>query len=1790
MKHFYLYATAIVVAIMGLYGCSTPTITEADATKWIAAYSPETIAPGSKIRIEITDSLRKKIFTSVPLKKAIRFSPSIHGEWRDTGRFLEFIPTEGSMKQGREYECIVNIGKLAQCDSIGAFAFSFFVEEHTANLQIDRIRIDPNDADFVVVEGLLLLSHEADITTIEKALSIKFIPEAKVEVRQQTQNYCEYNFTISNIKRQTHTRSAQLIFKANEIGFGKEISANFAIEGRNFRVMWTEMHNSSYNPFVEIQFSSPLSSEQDLEGLITLEQTEITNIYTTGNSRTNVRVYFKHNGLANLDLHISELIKCADGSKLSSEYHEHYEPEEIPSAVEVPLSGTILPDGNNLTLPFRAVNLAAVDVRVVKIYADNVLMFLQDNELNGNYDLRRSGQLIYKKTVRLDDDESLDLHQWQNFSINLKGLFRQERGAIYNISVTFRDEYSLMNHIGSSRDLQIPIQDGVHPSEVSNYYYYGNNNYNLLASNLGLIVKGNDSNHLWCAVSDIMTTSPLAGIKVTAYDYQLREVGKGYTSEQGFVDFDVRNEPFVVVATNGISTSYLKVTDGRAKSLSTFNVSGKQNNEGIKGFIYGERGVWRPGDTVYLSMMVEDKQRMLPTHHPVTMELYTPQGNMYKSLTNNKGVNGLYVFEIPITEDAPTGKWNAIFNVGGKIFSKDVRIETIKPNRLKININTPDIIHSGKMENIAIQANWLAGSPAAGLDADLSMVIYSNPTPFDEFKQYAFANPLVSFNATQIDLFKAKLDSVGYISKPTPIKSLANEAAGVMQANIICKVKEFGGDMSITSRSVRLSPFNSYVGINLGTNEYETDCDLSFPIITTDAEGNPISNRKLEYKIYRLNWSWWWECSARDLSRYVQGTSAEVVATGEITTTNTGASIPFRIDYPSWGRYLIFVSDRESGHSTGGVVNIDWPSWRGRSNKNNSTASSIMSFALDKKSYKVGEYATIYLPQSAGGKVLLSIENGSRVISRRWVNTSAEQESAHKIRVNKDMAPNFYIHATLLQPHAQTVNDLPIRMYGVEGAEVIDASSKLHPEVDSPDEIRPQQEFTIKISERDGKPMSYTLAIVDEGLLDVTSFVTPDPWRAMNQREALGIKTWDVYDDVVGAYAGKFTSVLSIGGDLALRRAAGKEKRFNPVVKFIGPFTLTKGVKSHKITLPMYIGSVRVMVVAGHNGSYGHTEKNIKVSAPLMIQATLPRMLACGDKISMPINIFAEEALGCVDVNIKAEGTINIIGTPTKQLYIDNKTEHMINFDLECDKHQSGKAKIIVSASSERYKASDTIYIDVRNPLPPIITSDKQVVNAGNKTSIKWQPFSRGEAKLGISTMPSIDFSGAFAFVENYSHYCTEQLSSRAMYMLYAQQSLPDAERVKAQQMLPEILRNICSRQLNRGGFAYWPGDTSPNAWATSMAGEVLVEARRQGYSINPQAIERWKDYQKSQLRSNASETSLQQAYRLYTLALSGEIEIAAMNRLRESDNLSYQTAMRLAAAYAIAGRNDIARKVIERYDTSESVNSGYVTFASPLRDKAMILETRILVDDVDYALKLAYEIANEFSVKRCSTQEVAFVSAAMFRLSERIGAKINNIKIKQDGEIPKTLNGLQGVNIYDIQPENGEVQVENNSDNDVYLTLTTKHNPSADESVSASSSGIALNIEYTDLKGNPMDISNLKQGTEFYANITIAKGVDSFDSESMALTYQIPSGWEIWNERLVHWEDNDQCRHIDIRDDRINYYFTLNKAKSKKIQVRLRAAYVGEYLLPQAIVEDMYDMDCRANNASVRIRVINNE
>lgn len=1788
---------------------------------YIEAFSAGTIKAGDSIIIEFKHGI---ISEDAQPKDMMRFTPKIKGEerWDATAGRLEFIPEKGQLKAGNIYTCITKLGKVV--DKAKDFVFTFKVAERAAELAIVETRISTEDPNTAIARGTLTLSEAvADGVVTEDLFKTSTSWTTPVSLNRSGDD--TFEFEITGLRRsEAGTAAVKLYFDAAAIGFGDKISTSFTIPGRKqFKLLSADRVNAS-EPYVIVRFSEPLDEGQSLEGLIYLEEVETTRIEKDG---TCAKLFYDDSRVSTLTLKVERSIKSFGGSALGVEYNQTFRQEAIPPAVELLIDDGILPDGNNLKMPFKAVNLCAVDVNIIKIYRSNVLSFYQENSIGGTSELRRYGRLVKKYTTRLDGDASKNLHQWQNFTIDLSGLFRQEKGAIYRIKLTFKQEYSLYSKDEGPKALPPAT---ISPKELSKWdeaygWYYSWDDYhtdewnwsdrdnpekpsyyqddskfpelNLTASNIGIIVKSADETRLWVTVADIVSSQPMDGVKVTAYNYQLQKVGEGFSGENGFADFSVNGKPFIIQAEKGNAVTHLKIRGGgHEKSLSRFDVGGKKIMKGLKGYVYGERGVWRPGDTLHLTLVVEDKLRTLPASHPATMELYTPEGQLFDSKTLRGGKDGFYAFEAVTRPDSPTGTWSAIFSVGGAEFKKAVPIETIKPNRLKINLSTgSETLVSGQQASIGISSHWLTGPVAADLDGTLEVVLHNTTLPFPEYRSYSFSNPLKTYSLQTLSQISFRLDSLGQASVQENMPE-AKDAPGMLKADLICKIAEPGGNNSVVANTVRFSPYTHYVGIDIQEEDYETDKEIAFKVVSVDADGVSSAGRTLGYEIYRLSWNWWWECSANDLDRYVNGKTAQLETSGTITSTASFTTIPFKLEYPDYGKFLLLVTDKESGHTTGGTFFVDWPLWRGHSDKSDPEALSMLSFTTDKHSYEVGETATVYLPVSEGGHALVSFENASGVISRTWVATSGKQETAWKFKVTDKMAPNFYLHITLLQPHRQTVNDLPIRMYGVQNLTVNNPASHLTPVITCPDVVRPQTPFNIRVREEKGRTMTYTLAIVDEGLLDLTAFRTPNPWPTMNEREALGVRTWDMYDDIIGAYAGKFTNVLSIGGDMALR-GSKKENRFRPVVQFLGPFTLSGGTATHKINLPMYVGSVRVMVVAGHARAYGNADKSVIVRSPLMLLTTLPRRLAPGETVQMPVNVFAMED-GVKDVNIQVEvqGPVQLEGSSSQTLHFSENSDKLISFALKTDASKQGPATITVRARSGSFNASETVHIEVVNPNPPKSTSYSKLLGPGEKADFSWKGYQPGEeesALLEISSFPSIDFADAFEVVKYYRHLCTEQLSSQAFFLLYARNLLNPADKAKAEEILPAILDHLKSRQRPDGGFCYWPESNYSQPWATSMAGEVLMEAKRQGFPVQQRSIDAWAAFQKKSVkdyrhRETYNLNDLEQAYRLYTLALAKAPDFGAMNRLKESSSLSLQARWRLAQAYAIAGKKETASQLTDASVLSIAAPSSGLgnTWWSATRDKAMIVESLVETGNVGKALELAGEIAGGFSPTHASTQEIAWVSKAMAMLAKAVGKSLTDVRYYQREDEVFAVAGSGALVQQNLDFAVGAAHVENQSNSTIYTHLTIRERIAAGEKVTPAASGVKVSVNYQTLSRERLDVSSLKQGTEFRADITVAELTGTTASASMALSFSAPSGWEIWNDRLFGGTGDDQCEYRDIRDDGVRWYFSLGAGEIKHFTIRLQAAYEGTFNLPEIICEDMYNPEYKSNTANATVRV----
>ena len=1863
----------LLTVIAGFSSCKSnqkDIIPSAEYAPYVNAYTGGVISQNSTIRIELTQDQPMVDLNQELKDNPFSFSPSLKGKtYWVSNNTIEFVPEEGALKPGAFYEGTFHLGDFVDVDKkLEEFNFSFRVQERNFSIHTDPITVTATQPDQVTVTGEIRFSDVVKKEEVEKMLTAGSEKNKSYPIEiTQTDHPTRYAFSISQITREAEDYQLEITAKGNPAGIDRTQNESILIPAKNsFRFLSAVRIDQPENG-IEIIFSDPVSNTQDLKGLIDVPEVS-SSIFQIKENK--VFVYFEAGKQNKLTLNIHEGIRNSQDKPLGTSHSISFSELNLKPQVEMATSAAILPDSKSLIIPFRAVNLYAVDLSVIRIFENNVLMFMQNNSLSSANELRRSGRLVYKKTLWLAKDSSKDVHRWEDYSIDLAGLIHQEPGAIYRVILSFRQEYSAYP-CGGSENKEMQFADNKSSDNLTKvsgetlseddeavwdtpetYYYYNGSvpmdwsqyrwterdnpchpSYymnsdriaacNILASNLGMIVKRNSLNKLWIAVNNILDTKPVAKAQVTIYNFQLQPIGKGETNGEGLVEITPKGVPFIAVAEADKQKAYVRVVDGEEQSVSRFDVGGKDIQKGLKGFIYGERGVWRPGDTLHISFMLEDREKRIPDKHPVALEIYNPRGQFYTKMISTQGTNGFYTFDVPTQADDPTGLWNAYVKVGGTAFHKSLRIETIKPNRLKITLALPTILQASSKDVYApLTSSWLTGATASRLKAKVEMSLSKVNTQFKNYGQYLFNNPATDFTTVRADVFNGVLDAEGRAGVNIQLP-VATGAPGMLNATLTTRVFEPGGDASIYSQTVPFSPFTSYVGINLNQPKgkyIETDKDHVFDIVTVNDQGQPVNRSNLEYKIYRISWSWWWENGEESFGTYINNSSITPVASGNLQTTGGKASFKFRINYPDWGRYLVYVKDRESGHATGGTVYIDWPDWRGRSNKTDPSGIKMLAFSLDKDSYEIGETATAIIPAAAGGRALVSLENGSTVLQQQWLEVSDQGDTKLTFKITPEMAPNVYLHISLLQPHAQTVNDLPVRMYGIAPVFVTNRQTILQPQIKMPEVLRPETDFNVTVSEKSGKPMTYTLAIVDDGLLDLTNFKTPDPWNEFYAREALGIRTWDMYDDVLGASGGRYSSLFSTGGDASLKPADAKANRFKPVVKFIGPFYLAKGKQqTHTLKLPMYVGSVRAMVVAGQDGAYGNAEKTAFVRTPLMLLSTLPRVLSTQEEITVPVNVFAmENQVKNVTASLEASGAgVQITGNRQQSLTFDQPGDQLAYFTLKTGS-KTGKATIHLTASGNGQQTKETIEIEVRNPNPVVTLRNSQWIEAGQEAELSYtlagSSSANNQVQLEVSRIPSVDISRRFDFLYNYQHHCTEQLTSKALPLLFVSQfkAVDEQEAEKIKTNVQEAIRQIYARQLPNGGFVYWPGNAVADEWITSYTGMFLTLAQEKGYAVHPNVLNKWKRFQRAaaqnwRMPQEASnwqiwQSELQQAFRLYTLALAGAPEYGAMNRMKEQPGLSIQAKWRLAAAYALTGKMKPAGELVYNAETTViPYSSMNLIYGSSDRDEAMILETLILMKRDRDALQQAKKVSQNLAQENWfSTQSTAFALMAMGRLAEQLSGTLD-FTWSWNGKQQPAVKSAKAVFEKEIatSPKSGTVSVKNKGKGALSVDLITR-TQLLNDTLPAIADNIRLDVKYTDMAGSPISVEDIRQGTDFMSAVTLSNISGTSDYSNLALTHIIPSGWEIYNERMIVPEVSSSSTneanvpessagkytYKDIRDDRVLTYFDLRRGESKTFTVRLQATYAGNFILPAIQCEAMYDAAVQARTKAGRTTV----
>lgn len=1800
---------------------------DAGFVKYISAYTSGAVSVESAIEVRLANPFEKEITVGAELSNNLfSFEPSLKGKtvWLDKST-IQFVPA-APMEGGAFYKARFKLAEVTKTgQGFEVFPFSFSTIKQSFGVTSEGLKTYPgNDFSLMFFKGYVVTADVIASEELEKVVSVEYNSRSMDLKWVHESEGLRHYFTIDSLKRdEKDAGKLKISWNGKSIGVDNKGSEDFMMPSLNdFRVMEAGV---AHDPqlCVEVTFSDPLNKMQNLEGLVTIEDYPDVRFSVDGNR---LKIWPGQEITGQRKVSVRRGVENALGYPLKEDQDFYLVFENMKPEVRLIGKGVIVPQQGQLSMPFEAVSLNAVDLRIIQVYASNVFRFLQDNDFDGGENLKKSGRLIYAGKVELKPDVKEKLYKWNTYKINIADYATLEQGAFYRIELRFRKAYSLYE-CGDSEETGPALTEAEEkyefeqeqkewdsPGWYSNYYYPPNFDWkerdnpcydsyfyterfverNIFASSLGITAKEGKGYNLTFVVTNLNTVQPESKVNLKIYDYQGMLMQELSTDGDGLAKVDLKKKPFLLVAQKGAQTGYLRLDDGSALSLSNFDVSGQEVSEGLKGFIYGERGVWRPGDMMYLTFILEDKLKQLPENNPVIFKLTNPLGQVVERKVATSGENGFYHFAVKTADDAVTGNWEVTFQVGGTYFTRRVKVETIKPNRLKIDLKLPEVIDAKASQPFALQSAWLFGMPANSLATTIDLNLVKKNTTFKGYEKFSFDDPASSFFPVQKEFFKGRLDEKGLAQIPSGFGEIES-APGMLKAYFTTRVFEEGGDFSINVQSADVSPYKKYLGIKMPDSEdnwYKTDVDYQPEVVVVDLNGRSSSVKSAEAELYKIDWRWWWESGEDYLARYVNGRYQQPVAKWKLDNIQGRTKLNLRVKYKSWqdnGRYLLRIKDPETGQAAGLTFYMSkWGGWRSDDMENGAT---ILSVRTDKEKYQVGEKIKVTIPSSKKGRALVSVESGEAVKDIFWVETG-ENATSFEVPAKPEMAPNVYIYVSLIQTYGQTENDAPLRLYGIAPVLVEDPATILRPVIKVKDELEPETSYEISVSEENGREMTYTLAVVDEGLTSLTNFKTPDPHQAMYAREALGVKTWDMYDYVAGAYGAQLEKAFAVGGDESLNNDAKKKvNRFKPVVEFAGPFTLKKGErKTHDFKMPNYLGAVRVMVVAGNKGAYGNAEKEVKVKKGLMVLPTLPRVLGPGESFSLPVSVFAmKDNVKDVSVSVQAD-PIFIVEKGNVSLHFSEVGEQMATLQLSIKEQiGSGKIKVVATSGSERAEAE--IEIEIRNPNPPVTVEENGLVEGGKEwKATLTAPGMAGTNQmwLELSGLPPMNLSKYLEELIHYPHGCIEQTVSAAFPQLFLDKltGLDADQKLRVEANIRQALQRLLSFQLPDGGFSYWPGGREVSEWGSIYAGHFMVLTEQKGYTLPIGLKNKWQRYQQNAARKWEPATvrngivyrssELEQAYRLYTLALSGSPDLGSMNRLRETVSTP-AAKWRLGAAYLLAGQPNALTQLINPLNREvEKYTEPGSTFGSDLRDQAMILETLVLWKDTKNAFIVLKEISDQINkLDWLSTQTAAwcFYAASLY-VEKNPSSPEMNLKVSLNGKQENIKTSVPVLRLPVPEKSNVTVaELKNNGTQPIFARLVGRGTPIKGDTI-ARSNHLAMDVWFTDKSGKPVDCASLTQGDDIVMNVKVAHPGMRENYENLALTAVIPSGWEILNQRLndVPTGDNVSFQYQDIRDDRVYTYFGLPNAGVKTYKFRLTVAYEGKFYLPAVVCEAMYD------------------
>jgi uncharacterized protein YfaS (alpha-2-macroglobulin family) len=1714
------------------------------------------------------------------LASAFRFSPPVTGaaEWLD-GRTLAYHPKQ-PLVIGAQYQCAFNVAAVLPAAQ-GLAPLTFQVTAAPNGIEEFTGAFEPADGEDEDVQNHVSLWKD-------RRLQLEWEAEPWDN---------KFTFRSEVLRRSYEPQHLDLKIEAEPLGLEADfIRGVDLLPLSELGILGIDVHDQEDAPYVSVHFTETLLGTRDYAGYVSLNPHLDAKVVASGRELLVFADFKRHEPYT---LAIRHGVASRYDAVLGEDYTTELQLGDLWPRVAFSQSGAFLPSAEDHTIGFRTLNVRTVRVEVLEVFESNLGHFLQDYGLESSKTrgrlygrLDRVGVIVASEELEIGTARN----EWVQSTLGLSSLLKGHERGLFLVTLTFDKDGILFECDETAR------YRWDHPCNRGYYYTFGVVSKPVIVTDVGLLAK-RESDRMIVAATHLGTTEPLSGVRVTLFSYQNQPLQTRVTDKRGVAVLDSTDGFYLEGRWKGQRTA-LKF-DESALELSGFDVGGTEGTAAAtRAFVYTDRGVYRPGDAIHLAAIVRDQKGVFPSDQPIRMKVRDPKNQIVHDEINKKGEKGHYGFEFSTAASDPTGNWYAELYSGKVLLARHlIRIETVVPQRLKVKFELPSdrLGPANKSLVVGLQANYLFGAPASGLRADVHASYSAAEKKFEGYQDFTFTVPGQVWQLDDQPLYQGELGAGGTATFSWDIVDLSR-APSVVYAVLTARVQERGGRPVTELHPVLIDVYDTYVGAKGPSDRYVRVSDpLSFAVIALDREGTVRPGRDLRVSVYGSSRYWWWQYDSREDFRLKFKTDAYTEKLTTFMVQSEDRPSVVEVTPVKQGQLLVEVEDVDGGHTCGFCATAT--SW---AEGQPLIAGTQLEMQSERETYGVGDRAAVAIRTPTEGVAFVSVEKGGRVLRHNWIRLEGAA-TTFEFDVTEDMLPNAYVNAMVIQPHAQTTNDRPLRLFGVLPIRVEEETTNLPVELRAPGSLKPREEFDVEVAVPEGREATVTVAVVDEGLLELTDFETPDPWAFFFAKERLSVTTYDTYDDVIGALWGAIHKSFEIGGGEELfrkkRLGAERARRFETVAMFHGPVRTGPGGRVKlSFTMPQYIGSVRVMAVAASGNSYGHAEQTVPVTEPLLVLPTLPRVAGPAESFVLPVTVFAlEPDLGDVLVSVEASGLLGVTGDTEQMLVFTTKGEQDVSFELSTG-DAIGLGEVRVAAASERASTWAETEMDVRSA-NPYMYGGQEVAFPPHET-VRFEIPVMGiegteHATLTVSPMPGLRFAHHLARLLRFPYGCVEQVTSAVFPQLYLRDFMtllrkPSSARHEVRSNVDRNI-NAAVERLRRfqtldGGFAYWPGSSEHNQWASNYVGHFLLEAKALGYFVPSDILGGWLTYEKKMASAGAGGLKTR-CYRLYLLALAGEPQIGPMNLLREESQDVMGAASRwyLAAAYKLAGMESTASEIASTAGVEVSQYREFGgTYGSTLRDTGILLELTLVTGRDDLAHQLFGEINVALGSREyLSTQELGYCLLAVGKYMKTFWKRDAAVagRIEANGvQVGDAFEAVGEPVTFDMTPHMGQtVSVTSASDDMLYAVLEWEGIP-LEGPTEPVSENMDLEVNWLGDDGLPLDPSELSQGTPFWCHIRVT-GSPHVGIENAALTQVFPSGWEIENTRLTGevappWARQFGMRgwdYMDVRDDRVMWFFNLRRREDRDFLVRLNAVTRGSFTLPPTVVEAMYDHDYRA-------------